>query len=334
MITRKIKVAVVGFGFMGKTHALNILENKDLQLVAIVDKEPETITRNLLGENGNFFTGNIDPVILKNIHTYTSLDECLLYEEIDAVHVCVHTDLHYELTKKALSQNKHVLLEKPFCLNTVQAQELINLAEEKKRLLMVGHVVRFMPPYQKLKEWVDSEEFGKLQFLSFSRFSGTPGWGQWKDKNVISTSGGALFDLVIHDIDFANYVLGLPSDIKCQYLPGRLSKHDFISALWSYSDKNVYVKIEGGNTFHVNFPFQAGFMAQFEKASILYTSLKAGVIQIANDTAIWEVASGDAGAGYYNEISYFANCLMADTKPYDCMPTSSLQSIQLCYSHL
>src|ERR1035437_3176781 len=329
-----IKVAVIGFGFMGMTHSLDILRNKDLKLVAIVDANPSLIEKNLDAKKGNFSTGNIDASYLSSIHKYSNLDDCLHSEDLDAVNICVHTNLHYGMTKKALLQDKHVFLEKPFCLDLKQSEELILLAAKKKRILMVGHVVRFMPPYQKLKQWIDSKEFGKLNFLSLSRFSGLPGWGQWKEKQVKGTSGGALFDLVIHDIDFANYVLGLPSDIKCNYLPGGLSKHDYISAMWSYKDKNVHVKIEGGNTFHINFPFQAGYMAQFEKASILYTSFKADIIQIADDSSIMEVSAGDAGAGYYNEVAYFAQCLKNNAQPAECMPASSLQSIQLCYNHL
>lgn len=143
-----------------------------------------------------------------------------------------------------------------------------------------------------------------------------------------------MFDLVIHDIDFANYVLGIPTDIKCDYLPGGLSKHDYIDATWSYKNKNVHVKIEGGNIFHINFPFQACYIAQFEKASILYTSFNGDIIQIADDNSIREVPAGNAGAGYYNEIAYFAQCLKNNTQPEECMPSSSLQSIQLCYNHL
>ena len=330
----KKRVAVAGFGFMGMTHTVNILKNEDLQLVAIVDKNPETIQKSLLSGVGNFCTGHIDAAVLKNISIYTDLDECLQQEELDAVHICVHTDLHYEMAKKVLMSRRHVFLEKPFCLHVDQAKELITLAQQKKKILMVGHVLRFMPPYQQLKQWIDSKEFGDLRFLSFSRFSGVPAWGQWKDSKVRSTSGGALFDLVIHDIDFCNYVLGLPSDIKCSYLPGELSKHDYINALWSYKDKNIHVKIEGGNIFHGNFPFQAGFMAQFEKASLVYTSLKSDMIQIADDNHVWEVPAGDAGAGYYNEIAYFTDCLKNDIQPKECSPDSALQTIQLCYNSL
>ncbi len=328
------KVAVVGFGFMGMTHALNILKNGNLKLVAIVDKYPETIEKNLLAQSGNFSTGNINPAAIKNINKYSDFHECVANEEFDAVHLCVHTDLHYELTRKALMHNKNVFLEKPFCLNIQEGEELIRLAEERKKIFMVGHVVRFMSPYQKLKHWIDSKEFGALKFLSLSRFSGVPSWGQWKDKKVRGTSGGALFDLVIHDIDYASYVLGLPSSIKCSCLPGALSEHDYINAMWSYEDKDVHVKIEGGNTFPENFPFQAGYIARFEKASLIYSSLRGDIIQIADSFGIQEVSAGDTGAGYYDEIDYFAQCLKNNIQPIECMPASSLQSIKLCYNHI
>jgi len=328
------RVAVVGFGFMGMTHALNILRNADLQLVAIVDKDPETIEKNLTAKSGNFSTGEIDPAQISNITKYSDFDECLEKEELDAVHLCVHTDLHYEMARNALLHNKHVFLEKPFTLDIKEAEELIDLARRKSRILMIAHVVRFMPPYQKLKHWIDSKEFGELKFLSLSRFSGIPGWGQWKEKQVTRNSGGALFDLNIHDIDFANYVLGIPSEIKSAVLPGGLSKNDYVSAMWSYADKNVHVKIEGGNTFHSNFPFQAGFMAQFEKASVLYTSLKSDIISIVDNDSVLEVPAGDAGEGYANEIAYFADCLKNNTLPAECMPSSSLDSIKLCYNHI
>jgi predicted dehydrogenase len=328
------RVAVVGFGFMGITHTLNILKNRDLKLKAIVDINPDLIEKNLKSSIGNLSTGNIDADGLAGISKYSNLDECLRMEDLDSVNICTHVNLHYEMAKIALLNDKHVFLEKPFCLNVKQAEELIALAEQRKKTLMIGHVVRFMPPYQKLKQWVDNKEFGELKFLSLSRFCGLPSWGQWKDKNVKELSGGALFDLVIHDIDYANYIMGMPSDIECSYLPGKYTRHDYISAVWSYLKSDVHVKIDGGFTFHSNFPFQASYMAQFEKASILFTSMKGDIIQIADDTSIKEVPAGDIGDGYYNEIAYFANCVKRNIKPEECTPVSSLQAIQLCYNHL
>jgi predicted dehydrogenase len=328
------RVAVIGFGFMGITHALSILKNPDLKLKAIVDISPELIEKNLKTGVGNFSTGSIDASELAGISKYSSFDECLRSEELDAVNICTHVNLHYEMTKKALLNDKHVFLEKPFVLDIKQAEELINLAEKRNKVLMVGHVVRFMPPYQQLKQWVDNKQFGYLRFISLSRFCGFPSWGQWKEKNVRELSGGALFDLVIHDIDFANYLLGMPSEINCNYLPGEYTNHDYISAMWGYKKKSLHVKIEGGFTFHSNFPFQASYMAQFEKASVLFTTLKGDIIQIADGTVLKEVPAGDGNDGYFNEIDYFAKCIRNNHQPEECSPLSSLQAIQLCYNHI
>jgi predicted dehydrogenase len=320
---------------MGMTHAGNILRNDNLELVAIIDKNPKAVEENLLSGTGNFAIGGINQVQLDRIKRYTNIDDCLEYEELDAVHICVHTDLHYEMTRKVLLHGKHVFLEKPFCLDRNQAESLISLAKEKEKILMVGHVVRFMPPYQKLKEYIDTRKFGALKFLSLTRFSGIPAWGEWIERrNIFGSTGGALFDLVIHDIDYVNYILGLPGSIKCDYLPGLLSKYDYISAMWSYFDKGINVKIEGGNIFHSNFPFQAGYMAQFEMASIRYSTLKGDVIEIATDSSLEEVSSGQASDGFYNEIAYFAQCISQNRLPVECMPESSLQTIQLCYDHI
>ena len=329
------RVAILGFGFMGMTHAENILKNNELELVAIVDKNPNAVEEKLNSSTGNFATGKINQDKLSHIKRYSSLDDCLEFEDLDAYLICVHTDLHYEMTRKVLLHGKHVFLEKPFCLNIQQAEELIKLSKEKEKVLMVGHVVRFMPPYQKLKDWIDSAKYGKLKFLSLSRYSGVPAWGEWMDRRTsFGSSGGALFDLLIHDIDYVNHILGIPGSIKCNYLPGLLSKHDYVTALWSYFDKDINIKIEGGNIFHSAFPFQAGYMAHFEQASIQYSTVKGDIIQIASDSQLEEIPSGAAGDGFSNEIAYFAQCINQNKAPLLCMPESALQTIQLCYDHL
>jgi len=328
------KVAVVGFGFMGITHALNILKNPDLCLKAIVDIDPDMIGEKLKSGIGNIATGTIDPAVINGISKYSNLLDCLKSEDIDVVNICTHVNMHYQMAKYALQNGKHVFLEKPFCLDPVQAEELVNLSHQKNRILMVGHVVRFMPPYRQLKNWIDSNEFGTLQFLSLSRFCGLPSWGQWKDKNVRELSGGALFDLSIHDIDFANYAVGKPDVIKCNYLPGPYTGHDYISAMWGYANSSVHVKIEGGFTFHSNFPFQASYMARFEKASLLYTTARPDIVQVADDSSVTEVPAGDGTDGYYNEISYFAECLTNNVQPAECSPESSLEAIKLCHNHI
>ncbi len=328
------RIVVVGFGFMGITHTINILNNKNLELLAIVDKNTGFIEKALINKTGNISTGNLESESLRNIKKYSDLDSCLKKEKPDALIICVPTSSHYEITRQALLNNVHVFLEKPICQDISQAEELIGLAQQKDRVFMIGHVVRFMPPYQQLKEWVDTREFGDLIFLSLHRFSGKPAWGQWIDKSVADTSGGALFDLLIHDIDFANYISGVPDSIECSYLPGSLSKHDYINSFWTYRRRNLNISIEGGNRFHINLPFHTGYLAQFEKASVMFSSLRENVICIADDKNMEELITDSLSAGYNNELEYFINCLEMDRQPDICLPESSLEAIKLCYKHI
>ena len=328
------KFVIVGFGFMGMTHAKSILNHPGAQLVAIVDLDPEKALENLGQETGNLETGAIKREDFSEIPTYTSLENCIAKEEVDACILSVHTEHHYSMSVQALEAGIHVFVEKPLVLDPAQGTKLIKLASQKDLLLMVAHVVRFMPPYLKLKHWIESGEFGELSWLSMTRFTGLPGWGQWKEKQKdFGSSGGALFDLAIHDIDYVQWVLGKPDSIEATTLQGKLSAHDYVCALWKYKS-GPDVKIEGGTRFHHLYPFEAGFSANFEKASIKYSSSSPEHIIIATDAETILVPAGDAMEGYPEELGYFVDCLDRKAKPEKCLPESALQSIRLCYEHL
>jgi predicted dehydrogenase len=329
-----IKIAVVGFGFMGVTHAINILKNPDMELVAIVDKFPENIRKNLNEQIGNFSTGTVDAEIVSKLNIYQSLEDCLASESLDACVISVHTNLHYDLTVSALHAGLNVFLEKPFSLSVEECREMTDLAKRNGLILMIGHVVRFMPAYLSLKNWIDSGQYGALKFLSLFRFSGLPVWGQWKEKQKdFGSSGGALFDLLIHDIDYAHWVIGPPDNVKAELLPGNLSNQDYINAIWKYKS-GLMVKIEGGNIFHTAFPFQAGFTARFENATISYASNAPDSIKISTDQEVVEVPAGDANEGFSGEINYFSACLKGKTYPELCTPESAMYTIELCNFHL
>ncbi len=329
-----MNIVVVGFGFMGMTHTLNILKNPNLRLQAIVDRVPENIFTKLSEQSGNFSTGSIDAKQLSGVKTYSDFAECLKVEKPDACIVAVHTALHYEMAEMALRNGVNVFLEKPFCIDVEEGEKLIELARSQNKVLMIGHVVRFMPAYETLKKWIDTKEYGQLEFLTLSRFSGIPIWGQWKDRQKdFGSSGGALFDLVIHDIDFAQWICGTPDKIECQCLPGKLSNHDYVSALWKYNNSETMVKIDGGNTFHAAYPFHAGFSARFENASVFFSTQDSQNIKVTTDSETKLVPAGDANDGFSNELYYFADCVLKGVQPEKCTPESALESIRICHRH-
>ncbi|MDD8015282.1 MAG: Gfo/Idh/MocA family oxidoreductase [Acidobacteriota bacterium] len=329
------KVAVVGFGFMGITHALNILKSGRLDLKAIVEKNPSMVARNLESGLGNIATGGIPADAVRNLPVYTSIDDCLDREDLDALHICVHTRLHYSMARKALERGKHVLLEKPLALDIKEGRELIALARNNGLVFMVAHVVRFMPAYALLKEWIDAGTYGPLEFLSLSRLTGIPAWGEWKSNpQVRASSGGALFDLVIHDIDYMQFAMGQPETIDGRVLPGCLSEHDYLSARWEFKNPGRTGIIEGGYIFHRRFPFDSRFIAKFSEASVFYGTHEPRTIRVAGDDRLDQVELGDPADGYMGEILYFADCLEKGRWPERCSPESSLRAIELCYAHI
>ncbi len=330
------RVAIIGFGFMGAVHCQNILKCNELELAAIIEKDTDSVKQKINDPGGNFSTEKADHEALQKVPVFENLETCLEKVNLDAVHICVHTNLHYRLTKQALNAGLHVLVEKPFVLDVNEGEELIQLAKDKNKILMVAHVVRFMSPYKKLVEMLESKQFGKLKFLSLNRFSGVPAWGQWKEKQKdFGSSGGALFDLVIHDIDFAAYLFGKdPDDIQCSVLPGKLSLNDYINASWKYHNEDISVNIEGGNIFHTQFPFRAGYTAVFEKATVSYSTNDSESIYINNDTERKSIPANDLGDGYFNEIQLFAESMISEKLPEKFSAETALDTIRLCYRHI
>ncbi len=298
------KAAVIGFGFMGAMHSRQILKCRGLELAAIIEKDVESVKQKIENPGGNFPVENTDKDTLLSVPVYGSLENGL-----------------------------HVLLEKPFVLDVTEGEELIKLAREKSLILMIAHVVRFMAPYKTLLSAIKSGQYGKLQFLSLSRFSGVPRWGQWieKQKNF-GSSGGALFDLVIHDIDFAAYALSATPEIEnYKILPGKLSRHDYLCTIWEYPDKGVTVKIEGGNIFPEHFPFRAAYTAVFERATLSYSTDDAMNVHIILGEGIITEKTADPGDGYLDEICLFSKAITDGYLSPEYGPDTALVTLKLCH---
>ena len=328
---KKLRVAVIGFGFMGKTHAKNILGSELMELSAIVDNRAGAIMQ----VSGNIDTGGIDTGILDKINKYSSLDDCLAKEKLDAVFVCVHTLLHYDMAMKCMQNGLHVFIEKPFVLNVEEGESLIAEAEKRNLRLNVGHVVRYMPAYAKLYELYKAGAYGDLKFISLTRSSGVPDWGEWgKRREDFGSSGGALFDLVIHDIDFLQYMLGIPDSVDSVCLPGVLSDHDYVSAFWRYNNNDIYVKVEGGQVFHSRYPFEATIKAVFERASVSWSSSSGQEMKIADNDGLHVIELGDANDGYKIEAELFAQSIISGDCNSGTIANSALDTVKLCHRHI
>ncbi len=175
-MSRTLRVAVVGAGVMGRYHALNYATMPRVELVAMVDTDPER---------------RAEMRTTYGCATYETVEELLLAERIDAASVAVPTSLHYPVARTLLEAGVHVLVEKPVATDLLQARALTELSRAEGRVLQVGHITRFYAAVQMLQKQVREPYLIEARRLVPSQ----------RVRDV-----GVVLDLMIHDIDI---VLGL-----------------------------------------------------------------------------------------------------------------------------
>jgi UDP-2-acetamido-3-amino-2,3-dideoxy-glucuronate N-acetyltransferase len=140
-------VAVIGSGYWGKNLVRNFAGIGALGTVC--DSHPETLRA--LGEQ------------YPQCRTRTSYSDVLRDESIHAVAIATPAETHGAMVHEALIAGKDVFVEKPLCLSVDQGQTLVDLARERGRILMVGHLLWYHPAILKLKELIDTGELGRIQ---------------------------------------------------------------------------------------------------------------------------------------------------------------------------
>jgi len=179
-----IKVAVLGAGQWGPNLIRNF-DNHERSVVAwVVDRDPERLAQVRLR--------------FPTVRTATEPGPAIEDDTVTAVVISTPTTTHYALARAALERAKHVLVEKPLTRTIAQAAELCALAERLGRVLMVGHVFIYNLGIQKVKQYIDQGELGRVYYVSMVRTNLGP----------IRTDVNAAWDLASHDISIVNYWLG------------------------------------------------------------------------------------------------------------------------------
>ena len=264
----KIRVIVIGFGFMGQTHAGSLLKMQNTELAGLVD--PVDPKERLQSITGNRATERVSSEEIGSIRHFRSLDEALSASCADAAIIALPTKLHHDAVIQCLKAGLHVMVEKPFAISLRECDLMVQTAGETKKLLAVGYVVRWMKEYQFLKQAIQSGRLGKLKYLKLSRITGVPNWGNWNDPEFIRASGGSLFDLVSHDIDFARFCLGEPNQIEAAKDLGR-DQFKMISSVMRFREADAV--IEGGFVTPSGYPFGRTYAAYFESGTLVSSEL-------------------------------------------------------------
>ena len=180
-----LKAAVIGVGSMGKNHARVYAELPDVSLVAIADNNKEVATA-IAKKYGS--------------KAYTDYAKMMEVEEPEIVSVAVPTALHEVVATTVMEAGGHVLIEKPISATVEEGKRLIKKAESLGRKLMVGHIVRFNPAMQLLKERLEAGDLGRIFQIVCRRTGPFPS----RVRDV-----GVVVDLAPHDVDIMRFLTGL-----------------------------------------------------------------------------------------------------------------------------
>jgi predicted dehydrogenase len=179
-----VRIGVIGFGQWGPNHVRNFNMIDGTEVVRVCDASDAR-----LKAAQKLFRG---VQVTKNAADITGASD------IDAVVIATPTGSHYALVKAALEAGKDVLCEKPLARTSAECRELMELAAQRDRILMVGHVFVYNSGVLHLKVDLDRGELGRIYYMDAVRTNLGP----------VRTDVGAIFDLASHDISIFNFLLG------------------------------------------------------------------------------------------------------------------------------
>ena len=310
--TKEWGIGVVGLGFMGRTHIGAWSEAARLgranRLVAVCDSDPERLTGTTQAA-GNMGPGTeggrlFDPEV---VATFTDPAEFFAHDALDVVSICTHTDSHVDLACAALAAGRHVLVEKPVALTAEEVQRLADAARASHHVCMPAMCLRFWPAWSWLRERMCDGSLGRVCSAVFRRVSAPPGWSPGFYKSP-EKSGGALFDLHVHDADFVRWCFGPPDSVVST------GTVDHLTTLSRYADGPEHVSAEGGWDHAVGFDFSMGYTVVFERATAVYLSGAEPELSLIRDE-VSETIDLPSHDGYTGEAMHFLDALTAGRDP-------------------
>ena len=188
-----LNVAVVGVGGWGKNLARNYFQIPDCSLKYICDLSPKRLEELQRHLPGTAIT--------------TRFEDLVQDADLQACVIATTASTHYALAKAALRAGKDVFVEKPFVLEVNEAEELVRIAEQEGRILMVGHLLEYHPAVGRLKEMVNSGELGDIYYV----------YNQRVNLGTVRNDENALWSFAPHDISALLYLLDKePTDVTAR----------------------------------------------------------------------------------------------------------------------
>ncbi|MFZ0631616.1 MAG: Gfo/Idh/MocA family oxidoreductase [Acidobacteriaceae bacterium] len=300
---------VIGYGYWGPNVVRNLSTLEGSQVTAIAELSPAAQKRAHRAHPG--------------IHITADANEVLTSPDIDAIAVITPVWTHFELTKAALENGKHVFVEKPFTSNVEQGEELIELALRKNLTIMVDHTFLFTGAVRKISQLMREGTLGRLYYYDSTRVN----LGLFQhDINV-------LWDLAPHDLSIMDHLIeGSPEAIVATG-QSHLNSHEDIAFMTVYFPDNViaHINVNWLSPVKVRTTLIGG-----EKRMLVWNDLEADEkvkvydkgVNITNSEGVYRLLvnyrSGDMWApqleqveALREELTYFVDCVTNSKKPFN-----------------
>jgi predicted dehydrogenase len=308
---------------MGSTHLKALRNVTGATLAAVVSADETKLAGDLSAIQGNL-GGPGEKMDFSGVACYRTVDEALRDPQVDAVDICLPTDRHAPVAIDALRAGKHVLVEKPMALDGKTADTMIAEAQRARRLLMTAQVLRFVPSYAATAEIVQSARLGPVRSAIFRRRCAAPAWSKWLADP--SLSGGGVFDLLIHDVDYCIHLFGAPAAISAGGYEDMPRGIDIMVAQFHYPEFDV--TITGGWHHPKVYPFSGEFTVVSDGGTLEYNTAGKALTLYQSDGVETAIAVSERD-GFEAELEYFVGCAASGKKPERCPPQESAMAVRL-----
>jgi predicted dehydrogenase len=314
---------------MGMIHYLAAQALRGAKVTAICSRDPKKLAGDWRGIRGNF--GPPGTVMdLSGVKKYDRLDALLADPDIDLVDVCNPTELHSATAIAALRAGKHILVEKAIALKPSDADVMIAAARQAGRLLMVAHVLPFMPEFAFAAEAVRSGRHGRLLGGRFKRVISRPDWSS--EIADPAKTGGPAIDLHIHDTHFIGLLCGVPARV---FSSGLMENGcvQYLTTQYLYGPGGPAVSCSSGAVAQGGRMFVHGYELYLEKATLVYESGTAPLTVYTADGKAEQpqLTAGDATAGFTLEIQAAVDAVTSGKEPMLLSGQLARDALVLCY---
>lgn len=313
----KVRIGLIGLGFMGTTHYGIYRNLPDAEVVAVADVDPAKRAGDISAVAGNIGAGAGSRLDLAGVAVYEDGFRMIAEAAVDVVDICVPTPFHKDYIVAALAAGRHVFSEKPLCRDREQAAEIIAAVKRSDRFFNVGMCVRAWPEYVHARELITSGAIGEVRSAVFRRLSPSVdgnAWENWFMKDELS--GGALLDMHMHDTDIVRHFFGRPRRVSSFGVRGMVSDNaiDHVVTDYDFEDGRL-ISAEGNWGLARGVPFEMSFRIVAEKATVIMDPAGYKVYWTDGKVETPEVVDPALPTGWHQELNYFVNCVRDGVRP-------------------